>query len=363
MTLTLKKTTVGILGAGQLGLLTAQSLVRYGAQVIFYDPNPHSPAFKTTSRTIIADWNNVQSLTNFFNACDILTYEFENVKTDFLHEAEQQSGKFIFPNPNVLKITQNRKLEKEFFDSFGFNCAPYKIFESKEEALSFSNLKYFPAILKTLTGGYDGKGQQSILNINDLKNVNENFFPGILEKRIHLYAEASVIVARNFKNEIECFPVLQNIHKNGILHTTLYPSELPLSLQQSLTILAKQVAEKLNVVGLLTCEFFIEKKENNEFNIYFNELAPRPHNSGHITLKAFNVSQFDLLARILLNLPLIKPVCFIENKTLMMQNILGEDLSLDNDLFTQGFDYCMYGKTEAKPERKMGHSYFLKKIR
>lgn len=370
---------IGILGAGQLGCMLAESIFQLGGEVSFYDPNPCSPGFKRTPNFTCADWDNLNALKNFFSACDVVTYEFENVKTDLLNELITLTKTSLYPSPHVLQITQNRFLEKDFLTKNDFPVVKFEHFSTFEDFSQKIINWTFPFVVKTIFGGYDGKGQWKILNSSDLEKCfedihkNTTFIPLIAEEFMQLNYETSVIVARNKNEEICAFPVFKNIHKNHILHTTYLPAKIPNYVCEKLITIAKQAAEKLNVVGILTTEFFIDTNEN----IFVNEFAPRPHNSGHISRKACNVSQFDLHARILLDLPLIEPYVLSED-TYLMRNIMGENYLSDstesykNLIFLKEFqteleghsqnmlEFYLYGKDSPRPKRKMGH--FIAKL-
>lgn len=361
--------TIGILGAGQLGCMLAQSLFRYGCRVHFYDPNPQAPGFFHTPFFTCGRWDEKEKLLSFFSSCDVVTYEFENVSVELLDEISRSSQVSLFPSASILATTQNRLFEKEFLRKQDLPvCDFFPILSIKD--LNEINFKIkFPCVIKTVCGGYDGKGQWKLNYEKDLdsfrKMIDEKSitFPLICEEWIPIKKEFSCIVGRNEKGEMINFHLLENIHQNHILHQTHLPAQIPLSIQEKMLEIAKTACEKLNVVGLLTTEFFLSTSEK----ILVNEFAPRPHNSGHITEVACSFSQFDLLARILCELPLHQPMLF--KKHFVMENILG-NVFKEEDGENEVFPYLdlspwkkypevlgirVYGKIKAKAKRKMGH--------
>ncbi len=367
--------TVGILGGGQLGCMLASALHKLGAKVQFYDPDPISPAIERTNYCMQGNWEDKKKLEKFFASSDIVTYEFENVSVNLLEDICQSTGTKLFPSAQVLKTTQNRILEKSFLKNNHFPVCQFAFATNREEAKSIAQTFSYPFLLKTVTGGYDGKGQWFINNENDfnlfLHEFSQNFAPILFEEKIEIEMEASCIVARTADNSSICFPIFENVHKNHILYTTHLPASLPLAVQEKLKDIAKRAAEKLNVTGLLTTEFFLSRKINpyydfekvDDYYIYINEFAPRPHNSGHITLNACNFSQFDALARILLDIPLQTPI--LNEGFYCMGNLLGDIWLEQNNKYALNLnawkknpaviDVVLYGKKEAKKNRKMGH--------
>ncbi len=369
--------TVGILGGGQLGCMLSEALFNYGAKVIFYDPEPRSPSFHRSAKHFCGAWNDRKLLEHFFSQCDVVTYEFENVAVNLLTSLINKTQTPLYPSENILAITQNRIQEKNFLLQNNFPVCFFKECNSLEDFLKNMQLFSFPYIIKTVVGGYDGKGQWLIHDkISQDKFITEisanEFTPYIIEEKINIFCEASCIVARNLNSDKVCLPIFDNIHKNQILFQTHIPSHLPENLQNKLTEIAIKAADKLNVIGLLTTEFFITKqKSSNKFHtecidgfyIYVNEFAPRPHNSGHISRNACTSSQYDLLARVLLNIPLHTPKIFSGH--FCMENMLGniwlnegqqKNLNLKSwQAHPNVTAITLYGKEDAQINRKMGH--------
>lgn len=369
--------TVGILGGGQLGGMLAEALYNYGAKVIFYDPDPISPSFHRSATHFCGEWHDFKLLETFFSQCDVVTYEFENVAVNLLTSLINKTQTPLYPSADILAITQNRIQEKNFLIKNEFPVCFFKACDYLEDLLNNVQLFSFPFLIKTAIGGYDGKGQWLINNKNELETIlnkfsHVNFIPLIIEEKIDIIHEASCIVARNLNNNTVCLPIFDNIHKNQILYQTHIPSRLPENVQNKIKEIAIKATEKLNVIGLLTTEFFITTKKScntlhaefiDGFYIYVNEFAPRPHNSGHISRNACNISQYDLLARVLLNLPLHSPK--ILPGSFCMENLLGniwinqgQQKNLNLDIWknhTHITAITLYGKEEAKLNRKMGH--------
>ena len=303
--------TVGILGGGQLGLMLANSLYTLGAEVVVYDPDPLAPLCRHAGNVVNGSWNDYKKIEEFVKRCDIITYEFENVECDPLRPISAIAP--IYPSLDVLAITQNRINEKQFLSASNLPHVKFAVASSlvelRKEGMSFR----FPFVIKTARGGYDGKGQFSINNEEDLENAltelsigkGENNFLAVLEEFIEIESEVSCIVARDLKGSISTFPVFENFHKNHILDKTYLPCSLPENIQAKVIEIANQATVALDVNGLLTTEFFVSRTRENEttgavcgdYPIHINEFAPRPHNSGHITRNACHSSQFDALAK------------------------------------------------------------------
>jgi 5-(carboxyamino)imidazole ribonucleotide synthase len=379
---------VGILGGGQLGLLLAQSLVRLGCEVSVYEPDVDAPACKQTSSVFNGSWTDLAKLEQFFDSCDVVTYEFENVSTDLLFALQKK--KPLMPSASVLNTTQNRGREKGFMRETGLPHPAHKVVDvatNLDEAVSDFGL---PCIAKTTFGGYDGKGQFLLLSKSDVQalsaKVKNQPMELILEEKIVLDLEVSCIVGRAQDGTEVAFPVFENQHRDHILDVTLLPAGVPQTVQDKVREIATLAARKLDVVGLLTVEFFLTKSTPRSgstvvvdgWHILINEFAPRPHNSGHITMQACDLSQFDVLARILANVPLRQPLMVSDN-TFCMANLLGDvwlaqhatksesghiemlacstkPLSLQClKKFPQIIGIVLYGKKEARAKRKMGH--------
>jgi len=368
--------TVGILGGGQLGLLLCHSLSRLGAKVVIYDPDPSAPARKVAWKNFQAPWTDLGALSEFAALCDVITYEFENVEISGLKKLDCKAP--IYPSLDVLATTQDRILEKQFLLDNDLPVAAFVPITSYEQLAKSEDGITFPCILKTATGGYDGKGQFVFERHADLAAfINDrplNPLRAVVEEKLPLHMELSCIVARNYNDDERIFPVAQNTHNAQILDTTLMPADISPTLAATVKDIALTAAEKMNLVGLLTCEFFVTQEadqfgnsvEVDGYHVFVNEFAPRPHNSGHITMNATSASQYDLLARILLDVPLIEPRLLAPGY-FCLANLLGDvwlaqgtDKGTDLDLSALKFhadivDVVIYGKETARSGRKMGH--------
>jgi 5-(carboxyamino)imidazole ribonucleotide synthase len=365
-------TAVGILGGGQLGAMLASALQDLGADVHVYDPDPNAPALRRAARACCGSWRDVPRLQDFFDACDVVTYEFENVETEGLAQLTRLAK--LSPSLGVLRTTQNRVLEKEFIRSHGLPHADF-VAGSSAEGLPPAALEFgYPAILKTARGGYDGKGQWRLSSPGDLDSLlvtpareTLDATGWVLEEPIDIVLETSAIVARERNGDEVVFPLFENEHRDHILDVTLVPARLPVDLEAEAKAVALAAARALGVTGLLTTELFIGRSARSrpgEVRVFTNEFAPRPHNSGHVTRKACTYSQFEALARILLGVPLVPPR-LVSGGVFCMANLLGEvweaqgstgalDLSAwegSPDLL----EVVLYGKRGVATKRKMGH--------
>jgi 5-(carboxyamino)imidazole ribonucleotide synthase len=352
--------TVGILGGGQLGRMFAIAARRMGYRVHSFDPQQDSPAGQVSDVEVTADYADLDAVRRFASGVSAISFEFENIPLAAIEAAGELAP--VRPHGNVLHTCQNREREKRFLEAGGFPCAPFAIVDSAaalEQALTKIGT---PSVLKTADFGYDGKGQKKISGPVDVSSVWADFQAprAVLEKWIPFEAELSVIVARGADGNISAFPPAENLHKNHILDLSIVPARFrPEVLSEAMT-LASAVAERLDVIGLLAVEMFLLA----DGSLLVNELAPRPHNSGHFSFDACVTSQFEQQLRAVCGLPLgstrlLTPV--------VMLNLLG-------DLWTQGeppwtslltdptAKLHLYGKSEPRPGRKMGHVCFLDDI-
>ncbi|KIE58120.1 phosphoribosylaminoimidazole carboxylase [Methylacidiphilum kamchatkense Kam1] len=347
--------TIGILGGGQLGRMAAMEARRLGYGVVIYDPDPSCPAAAIADKHWIGGYDDIDKLLDFAAAADVLTYEFENISSLALRKLEEES--LLFPSAAVLEICQHRVREKEFLSSRGFPTVSYKVVNRPEELSSKAADLGFPSILKTAQLGYDGKGQVSLSSIEDCFSAWENIGKpaiALLEKRLELLAEFSVIIGRDHKKNVSFFPIPRNFHKKGILDFTIVPSGLGKRLEKEAKEIAFEIAAALDLIGLLAVEFFLTENED----IVVNELAPRPHNSGHFSLDICLTSQFEQLLRIICNLPLGATSARSNG---LMRNLLGDLWRADNQpnwaglLKLPGLKLHLYGKKQPRVGRKMGH--------
>jgi 5-(carboxyamino)imidazole ribonucleotide synthase len=343
-------TRIGILGGGQLGLMLSESLFHLGADVTVLEKDPDAPCARRLAGVMKKAYDDAKGLEELFSKCDAVTFDSENVPSAPL---EPFAGK-LKPGLEVLRTSQHRALEKKFLADHGFPTVRHAAVAPGEDIGAAAARFGFPCIVKTVLGGYDGKGQRVLLGpASDLGGG-----PAVLEEKLELQGEISCIVARGAGEE-QCFEVFENLHTEHILDFTLLPARVDLKLQAEAKRLALEIARALNVEGLLTVEFFVGKDR-----LYVNELAPRTHNSGHVTRKACSASQFDALARILVGLPpprpSLNPGCWVMGQLLgdvwLAQGLKGGPLNLSalRD-FPDVVEVYTYGKRDARTKRKMGH--------
>lgn len=344
--------TLGIIGGGQLGRMICFAAHTMGFRTVVLSDQQNSPASFVSNHTIVAKYDDKLALKKFAKLVDVVTFEFENIPFEPVEYLAAQVD--VFPKAEILKITQNRILEKNFLNSIGAKTANYAAISSLEELQE--NLKKFgKAILKTATMGYDGKGQFVLENATQAKKAWTQVASQklILEKFCPFNSEISVIVARSRSGEIKAFEPLTNIHKNGILDESHFPAKISASLKTKAQNLAKKIAKELDLAGVMAVEMFVVKDQ-----LLVNELAPRPHNSGHFSMDAAVTSQFEQLVRAVFDLPLGD--CSFHS-TGLMKNLLGADVNLLEKFYKNPrAKIHLYGKLEAKSGRKMGHVNILK---
>ncbi|SDW00210.1 5-(carboxyamino)imidazole ribonucleotide synthase [Nitrosomonas eutropha] len=344
---------LGMLGGGQLGRMFTMAAQQMGYRVTVLDPAAESPAANIAERHLQADYLDYRALDELGSTCAAVTIEFENVPAQALCYLAQRC--IVSPNAESVSIAQNRILEKQFLMENGFPVVPFVAIRSEKDISRKIDASLFPCILKISQFGYDGKGQIQIENTDILPErfADLGSRPCVLEKRLPLAHEISVILARDNHNRITFFPVPENRHVKGILDTSIVPAGLSDKIIEEACEIARQVAIRLNYIGVLCVEFFVL---NND-QVLVNEIAPRPHNSGHYSLDACITSQFEQQVRVLCGLPhgSTKQV-----QAAVMINILGDLWQNDEPAWNQILRHSqaklhLYGKREAKPGRKMGH--------
>jgi 5-(carboxyamino)imidazole ribonucleotide synthase len=349
---------IGIIGGGQLSRMLALAAYSLGYKIAIYSDNNNSSAVQVTKYLTIGSYFDKEKILKFASEVDVLTYEFENISYEILEEIELKFPNKLKPNSKSLFVSNNRMREKSFFNDLGIRTVECKKISSINELRKaiFEENFSLPAILKTAESGYDGKGQYSIDNSYDLSELDDLNFSReyILEKKINFKREVSLILVRDKKNNIEYFPVPHNIHKNGILHTSSVPNNLPEAINHKIYNIGKKIAENLNYIGVLAIEFFIDKNDE----IIVNEMAPRVHNSGHYTMNACNISQFEQHIRAICELPLKHIELLFDCK---MRNLIGEDVNYWRDFVDAKNAFLhIYDKGEIRHGRKMGHVNFIK---
>ncbi|MBM7651203.1 5-(carboxyamino)imidazole ribonucleotide synthase [Neobacillus cucumis] len=349
--------TIGILGGGQLGRMISIAGRNMGYRFITLEPTPDSPCGQTADRQIVASYSELEAAKELANASDVITYEFENVNADVASVLETTS--FVPQGSRLLKITQNRIREKSTLQSYEVPVAPFMIIQSENDIRRAVESLGLPFVMKTAEGGYDGKGQWVIRSESEISDAIETWKKAdmdmIIEKFIPFSKEMSVIIARNSLGDSKTFPPVENVHINNILHQSIVPAGITAQQKREAEALAIKIADSLQVVGLIGIEMFL----TNEGEILVNELAPRPHNSGHYSMDACMTSQFEQHIRAICGLPLGDTTLL---SPIIMVNILGQHLSKVLDKVEQlppTAKLHLYGKKEAKENRKMGHINFL----
>jgi 5-(carboxyamino)imidazole ribonucleotide synthase len=342
--------TLGVLGGGQLGRMFCVAARTMGYRVVVLDPDPDCGAGHIADVHIQADYNDQTALAEMAAQCDVITLEFENIPSQSVYFLAEQTT--VYPVAESLEIAQNRDLEKQFAQKAGLQPVPYFALMQESDLQQAADEVGFPAILKSNTLGYDGKGQFVVNDFSELKEAYQQVakVDCVLEKKIDIECEVSAIVARNGQGEMLSFPISENQHRNGVLHLSIVPARVSPELATLAVENASILAEALSYVGILAVEFFVSKDNI----LYFNEMAPRPHNSGHYTKDACVTSQFEQQVRMICGLPpgdtrLLSPV--------VMVNMLG-DLWLPDwsSIFARtNIKLHLYGKSEAREGRKMGH--------
>ncbi|BDG78925.1 N5-carboxyaminoimidazole ribonucleotide synthase [Bacillus subtilis] len=346
---------IGIIGGGQLGKMMAVSAKQMGYKVAVVDPVKDSPCGQVADIEITASYNDREAIRKLAEISDIITYEFENIDYDALHWLKGHA--YLPQGSELLLITQNRETEKKAIQSAGCEVAPYRVVKTKVELKEAVQSLGLPAVLKTCRGGYDGKGQFVIKETSQIEEASALLEHGtcILESWVSFKMELSVIVVRSVNGEISTFPAAENIHHNNILFQSIVPARVEERIQEKAAELAVQLADELNLVGPLAVEMFLTEGDE----LLVNELAPRPHNSGHYTLDLCETSQFEQHIRAVCGLPLGKTELL---KPGMMVNFLGDEVKIpeeEPELLKEAKLY-VYGKHEIKKGRKMGHITFMK---
>lgn len=346
--------TIGIIGGGQLGRMMAFSAKERGYRIAVLDPVEDCPTAQVADFHIKADYDDTLALKALAAKSDVLTYEFENVDAEAIKQIEETVA--VPQGTDLLLITQNRLQEKEFLNDSLVKIADYSKVDTEEELREALKEIQYPSVLKTIRGGYDGKGQCVLRSEADIEEAKEILEHGrcVLEKWIKFQKEISVMVVRNARGDISVFPAAENIHVNNILSKSIVPARVSDSVHQTAREMAETIAEKLNLVGALGIEMFLTQ----EGTIYANELAPRPHNSGHYSIEACSHSQFDMHIRAICGYALPKVDLL---KPAVMVNVFGEHLDQARELneTKPSWHIHEYGKAQAKSGRKMGHITIL----
>ena len=353
--------TIGLLGGGQLGRMFTAAARTMGYEVIVLDPDPLSPAAHFATEHLCADFHDQSALEQLAKRCAAVTTEFENPPADSLAWLEQRVP--VRPGANAVAIAQDRMREKIFFAENGFPVGPFAIIQSQADIETAGRALQFPAILKTARFGYDGKGQARVSSLEALREtfLSWRAVPCVLEQLLPLKLEVSVVLARGGDGAIATFPAAENRHENGILDISIAPARISAQLAAQAQDIAQRLATKLDYCGVLAVEFFVVESEDGKEQLLINEIAPRPHNSGHYTIDACRTSQFEQQVRSLCGLPLGPTT---QHTPAVMVNLLG-DVWKNNVLASvkilqdPNVKLHLYGKREARVGRKMGHYTLL----
>lgn len=344
----MQQRTLGIVGGGQLGRMTAIAAAKLGFRTHILTDHADSPACQVTDRATVATYTNQEALEAFAASVDVVTFEFENLPVTSLQWLGQRTR--VHPSPDILRIAQNRVREKQFVNRQHIPTAPWREVRNLDDVQQAVREIGVPAILKTAEFGYDGKGQVRIESEAGLVEAWRALNTGqaVLEGFVPFVAELSVIVARDAKGQVRCYPAVENEHRRHILYRTLAPARVTPAVAAEAERIAEVLATASDLVGLLAVELFL--CEDNQLVV--NELAPRPHNSGHWTLDACATSQFEQLVRAVTGLPLGSTAIHYPAE---MLNVLGEDMHLLPHYLESGWSVHIYGKSEPRAGRKMAH--------
>lgn len=372
---------LGILGGGQLGRMIISNGAGLGFRPLVWDEKPNTPAMQLSQQNLVAPFADPSALKNFLQQVDSVAIEWENIPVALVKEIAAQ--KPVVVPPHLLATAQARHLEKQFFAQGPVPPVPYVFLpadgrttktisdaidnipsEAKGHIPTVANIT-FPAILKTDRLGYDGIGQWAVDNKEQVGAIvlspQHQQTDFVLEQKIKLMAEGSVLVARDFDGHTVCYPMVENKHEGGILrHTSLPARNIPEHLQAQAIAASRTMADQLSLQGVLCIEFFIAKDATGAIKLLANEMAPRPHNSYHWTIEGTTTSQFAQLARIALGFKVAPPL--LTATELTMNNILGNDIEQYRQLGNEDDSFLhLYGKAESRPGRKMGHYTVIKK--
>ena len=339
--------SMGIIGGGQLGSLLAVAAKKLNINTTIYCDDNDAPAQNFCAKFIYGKYDDKLKMQEFIKEIDVITYEFENIPDETLNELSKV--KPVLPKPSVNRLIQHRIAEKDFVNKLNIRTTRYASIESKSDMEPLGD--FLPGILKTTTMGYDGKGQYPIKKIEEINNLNIDFSKGyILEKLVKLKKEISVIITRFGNNSYEIYEPIENTHEDQILTHSIIPAQISKKIFNESKDWSIRIAEELKYIGALCIEFFIDRNEN----LYVNEIAPRVHNSGHLTINAFNISQFENHVRAVCSLEKI-PLKKISNAK--MVNLIGNQIKLyrENFKLNENEFFFDYRKKEIKDKRKMGH--------
>jgi len=342
----MSKPILGIIGGGQLGSMLAIAANKLEIKTVIFCDDIDAPAKNFSNGFIYGQYNDQTKIKEFLDKVDVITYEFENIPFDTLSEINKT--KPVLPKPSVNRIIQHRLAEKDFINNLNLRTTRYISIEKKSDMDLVEDL--LPGLLKTMTLGYDGKGQYLIDSLENLSSIDIDYSCGyILEKLVKLKKEISIIITRFGNSRYEIYEPIENVHEDQILMNSKIPAEINDEILEQSKLWATQISEELNYIGTLCVEFFIDRNDN----LYVNEIAPRVHNSGHLTINAYNISQFENHIRAVCKLEQV-PLKKISNAR--MTNIIGDQITnYRNKRYDKNEFFFDYLKKEIKKKRKMGH--------
>ncbi len=339
--------TIGILGGGQLGRMLSVAASRLGFKTHIFEPGANPPAGHVADQVTTASYEDAEALQAFAASVDVITYEFENIPTSALDLLE--AAKPIRPGRQALATSQDRLIEKSFLQELGLKTAPFADIPTREALSQALETIGAPAILKTRTMGYDGKGQARIMEWSDADSAfaDMNGASAILEGFVNFSHEVSVIGARGIDGSVSCFDPGENVHRSGILHTTTVPARMTPAQRTDAILIAAKILGALDYVGVMGVELFVTPQ-----GLIVNEIAPRVHNSGHWTQNGCTIDQFEQHIRAVAGWPLGDGK---RHSNVVMENLIGDDIDRIPEIAKTASAIHLYGKAEAKPGRKMGH--------
>ena len=347
----MSNTTLGIIGGGQLGSLLAIAAEKLNIKTVILSDDTNAPAKNFTPNFICGNYEDEKIINDFISKVDLVTFEFENIPYKVLKNINE--NKTVLPRPEINKLIQNRYTEKDFLNKNDIRTTRYTLIKDEDEIKI--NQSLIPGILKTCTLGYDGKGQYTINSLKDFNETIDFNKEYILEKKINLKKEISVIITRFGHQKYELYEPIENVHEDQILKHSKIPADISDSIKDKSINWATKIVEDLDYIGTLCVEYFIDK--NN--NLYVNEVAPRVHNSGHLTINTHNISQFENHIRAVCGLEKIETKKLYDGR---MLNLIGNDISIYRDkTFKDNEFFYDYLKTEIKEKRKMGHLTVIEK--
>jgi len=352
-----KPVRLGIIGGGQLGKMMAFEAKRMFMKVIILDPSKDCPASSLADKLIIGDFSDAQKIYDLSSEVDIITFEIELANATALNNLEE-SGFLVHPSPKTLSIIQNKYRQKKFLRENNITVPDFELVSSEEQLMYYCSNSGFPVLLKACEDSYDGRGNYLIRSENEISKALI-YFSGrqcMVEKFVNFKKEISIMVARNLSGNISYFPIAENIHENHILKTSIIPARISKETEGKAIDLAIMTMKSLKGSGIFGIEMFVDEEDN----VLINEIAPRPHNSGHYSIEACSISQFEQHIRAILDYTLLQPTLLSDA---VMINILGPDnytgpyeiAGIDELFAIPGAKIHIYGKLETKPNRKLGH--------